>query len=214
MLKISKILLILILPFMLFLLIVDFTAFDHSFYTQKFAEYGVGKIVPNAEPLHAKVISFIKGYSDQLPTDFGVREKSHLWDVRTAISVFTILLYILIIIFVFLLMISAFTLKVNSYVTNFIGKVLFFGGFLAIIIAAILFFLLSSNFPSTFESFHTLLFQKGTYTFDPRKEILVDLYPEQLFMDLGIKISEWTVIVAALLALLGLLLIFRSKKQK
>ena len=178
-LTISKILLILILPIMLFLLIVDFAAFDHSFYTEKFSEYGVEKIVPNAEPLHAKVISFIKGYSDQLPPDFDAREKSHLWDVRTAISIFTIILYALIIIFVFLLIISAFTLRVNSYVTNFIGKVLFFGGFLAIIIAAILFFLLNSNFPSTFESFHTLLFQKGTYTFDPQKDILVDLYPEQ-----------------------------------
>ena len=82
------------------------------------------------------------------------------------------------------------------------------------ILAAALFLLINLDFPLTFESFHRLFFEKGTYTFDPAKEMLVNLYPEQLFMDLGIKISKWAIVAAGLLILLGAVLLFRPKKQK
>ncbi len=209
-LTISRFLLILILPFTLFLLVLHFVGFNSSFYSQKFSEYNV----KNISSLHEKVISFITGKINELPDEFNEKEKQHLFDVRNAATISTIVLYILVFLFISLLIASILTLKVNNLITNFIGKILVFGGVLAIALAAILFFFINSDFSSTFESFHKLFFEKGTYVFDPAKEIIVRLYPEQLFMDLGIKISKWVILASFILILLGAFLIFKPKSKK
>lgn len=211
---ILKLLMILILPFLLFLIVFNFYGFNNIFYQQKFSEYKVQQDVPEALSLHEKVINFITGEKEELPAEFNEREKQHLFDVRKAVRISTILLYIVIILFVLLLVVSAFILKVNNYITNFVGKVLVFGGFLTVMLAVALFFLINSDFSKTFESFHNLLFEKGTYTFDPAKEMIVKLYPEQLFMDLGLRISKNILIASIIVILLGALLIFNSKSKK
>ncbi|MBI1935372.1 DUF1461 domain-containing protein [Candidatus Woesearchaeota archaeon] len=210
----SNLLLIIALPFLVFSLLIILLGFDGSFYREKFLGYGVYSNVEDAESLHDNVIKFLKGNSNELPDTFNEREKQHFWDVRSIVRLLTVMLYALIALFIVLLAFSAFTLKVNNYITNFVGKVLLFGGILTIVLAAILFLLISSDFQSAFESFHKLFFEKGTYTFDSAKEIVVRLYPEQLFMDLGIRISAWVLIVSAALILLGIFLIFRSKKAR
>lgn len=213
-LTLSKILLILILPVLLFLLVLNFAGFDDLFYQDKFAEYEVDKNVPEADSLHEKVINFIKGKNDELPNQFNDREKQHLSDVRNVIKISTILFYVLIILFIVLLMMSALTLKVNNKVTGFVGNVLVFGGFLTIILAAILFLFINSDFSATFGSFHNLFFDKGTYAFDPAKELIVNLYPEELFMDIGIKLSKGVIITSVIITLIGGFLILKSKRIK
>lgn len=213
-LTLSKFLLVLILPFLLFLLALNFGALDNLFFKEKFSEYKVEQKIPQAVSLHGKVINFITGKNNELPNDFNEREKQHLWDVRNIIKISTILLYALIILFVLLLLISAFILKVNNFITNFVGKVLVFGGFLTIVLAAALFFLINSDFTAAFESFHKLFFQQGTYSFNPAKEIIVNLYPEQLFMDIGIRMSKWVIIASSAIILLGAFFILTSKKKK
>jgi len=212
-LTIAKILLVLILPVLLILLSTNFAGFNLSFYKEKFQQYNVEKNVPGAESLHNKVIDFIKGNSNQPPNEFNEKEKQHLWDVKNVIRYGKILLYILVILFIFLLLFSAFIIKANNAITNFIGKIFLYGGILTIAIAAILFFMINFDFSKTFETFHLTFFKSGTYVFDA-KEKIVNLYPEQLFMDLGLRISKWVVISAAIIMLIGLFLLFRSKKNK
>ncbi|MBI3035301.1 DUF1461 domain-containing protein [Candidatus Woesearchaeota archaeon] len=213
-LTISKILMVLILPFLLFLAVLNSAAFSDSFYQEKFSEYGVYDSVSKADFLHKKVVEFVKGSNNELPKDFNEREWRHLLDVRNAIGFSTIVLYALVALFIALLTISALILKANKLILGFVGKVLVFGGVLTIAIAAILFFLINSNFPSAFESFHRVFFKQGTYAFDPAKEVIVNLYPEQLFTDLGIKISKIAGIASATIVSLGILLLLKSKKQK
>lgn len=212
--RISKILLVLELPFLIFLLVLNFLAFNDSFYKEKFLEYGVQKDIPSAVYLHENVMSFLKGTSNELPPDFNGREKQHLQDVKKVISISTTMLYTLIVLFMFLLVVSAFMLKNNKHILKFISSVLLLGGLLTLILSASLLFFVSYNFSAAFESFHNIFFQKGTYAFDAEKEIIVRLYPEQLFMDLGIYISKWVVMGAGISILLGSLLIMKSKKNK
>ncbi len=209
-LTISKFLLVLILPFILLLLVLNFIGFTSIFYKEKFSEFNVG----NISSLHEKVISFVTGKTEELPAEFNERERQHLADVRDAREISTIVLYVLIFLFILLLIASVFTLKINNLVTNFIGKILVFGGVLTIALAAILFFSINFDFSSTFESFHSIFFEKGTYTFDPANEMIVRLYPEHLFMDLGIKISEWVILLSSFLVMIGIFLIFKSKSKK
>lgn len=212
--KIAKILLILAMPFLLFLLAVNLLIFDEGFYQEKLTKYGVTEKIPNAFSLHEEVINFLKGRSDELPDVFNDREKSHFFNVRDVVKASTIIFYALIAMFILLLSTSIFTLKINNYITNFIGKVLFFGGVLTIALALILFLLISFDFSPTFESFHLLLFEKGTYLFDPANEMIVNLYPEQLFMDIGLRISKWVILASAIVILAGWLLIFKSKSKR
>jgi len=213
-LAISRFLLIIILPFLIFLLILNFTGFSDSFYREKFSEYNVLKNVPQADSLHEKVMEFINGKSSELPKEFNYREGQHLLDVRNIIRIAAILIYSLVILFLLLLIASSFILNANARIINFIGKILVFGGLLTIILAALLFFIINSNFSPAFESFHQLFFQKGTYLFDPAKEIIVNLYPEKLFMDLGIRMSKLVVITSAITILIGAFLLLKSKKIK
>ena len=211
---ISKIFIITVIPLLIFLLAADFIAFDKSFYQRKFSEYKVNENVEGAQYLHEKVMDFIQGKSNGLPNEFNEREKQHLLDVKGIIKISSIALYVFIAIFIILLVASAFILKVNNYIINFVGKVLVFGGVLTIALATILFFLISSNFSAAFESFHQLFFEKNTYLFDPANEMIVNLYQEQLFMDLGLKISKWAIAASAVIILFGAFLLFKPKSKK
>ena len=212
-LTLSRFLLVLILPLLIFLLALNFLGFDNLFYTEKFSEYNIQQNVPGADSLHEKVMNFINGKTDELPKEFDYREKQHLLDVRNLIKISTVILYTLIVLFLLLLVASSIILKANNYVINFVGKVLIFGGFLTVTLAALLFLFINSDFSTAFESFHQMLFEKGTYSFDPAKEIITNLYPEQLFMDLGLRISKWAVAGSVILVLLGAFLVFKSKKN-
>ena len=212
--SISRFLLILILPFLIFLIVADFAGFDENFYKNEFSYYNVGKNVPAYAPMHQKVMGFISGKGSELPQQFNSRERQHMADVRSIIRIFTIAMSVLVIVFILLLLVSGFILKANGQLASFIGEVLLYGGFLTIAIGVMLLALLNSYFSSSFESFHKLFFQSGTYSFDPAKEVIVNLYPEQMFMDLGIRISKLTLMCASAIILIGALMVFKSKKNK
>ena len=155
---ISKIFIITVIPLLIFLLAANFIAFDKSFYQRKFSEYKVNENVEGAQDLHEKVMDFIQGKSNELPNEFNEREKQHLLDVKGIIKISSIALYVFIAIFIILLVASAFILKVNNYIINFVGKVLVFGGVLTIALATILFFLISSNFSAAFARWDIFIF--------------------------------------------------------
>ena len=211
---ISKVLLILILPLLYFLLISNYIGFNKSFYQEKFSEYRIQNKVPDAQGIHQKVMYFLIGKNKELPNVFNEREKHHLFDVKNIVSISTIALYILIALFISLAFISGIILKTPHKIINFVGNVLVFGGLLTIFLATALFLAINSNFSSAFESFHQIFFEKNTYTFNPANEVIVNLYPEQLFMDLGIKISKAVLIISAIAILVGAFLLHKSKRIK
>ncbi len=210
----SKYLLIFVLPFLIILFALNFLGFDDLFYKESFSKYGLEQNITQAILLHENVINFVKGKSSVLTNDFTEKEKQHLWDVKKLVRISTILLYILIVLFLLLLIASICALKISNFVMNFIGKVLVFGGILTVIFSLLLLAFISLDFSKTFDSFHRLFFKKGTYVFDPTKEIIVNIYPEQLFMDLGIKISKWVFIVSVIVIIIGFFLLFKSKQKE
>lgn len=210
----SKILMIALVPILIFLIVLNFAGFDPSFYQEKAPEYDVQNKVPEAVSLNEKVFNFIMGKSNKLPAEFNEREKQHLWDVKNIVRISTIALYAFIALFALLLIASAFILKINNHIINFMGKVLIFGGFLTVALSIALLFFINSDFAGSFESFHKLLFDKGTYIFDPAKEMIVRLYPEQFFLDIGIRVSKWIIISSAIIILLGAFLMLKSKSKK
>jgi len=55
-------------------------------------------------------------------------------------------------------------------------------------------------FDATFEVFHRLFFSAGSYTFDPRTDRLVQLFPEQFWSDTAIAVGAVAIVVSILTA--------------
>jgi uncharacterized membrane protein len=214
-LKLSRFLLVLILPILIFLVSVDFAAFDDSFYRKKFDEYGARQI-PDAEALHGKVMGYITGKSSSLPNLFNEREKQHLTDVRNLVKDFNIAIYVFSVLFVLLLVLFGFLLREEPHIIGFIGKTLIYGGILAIIISIVLLLFALFSFAPAFDLFHRMFFEQGSYIFNPENEIIVKLYPEQIFRDLGIEIMKTVLMLSFMIAILGFILLisFKSKNIK
>jgi integral membrane protein (TIGR01906 family) len=53
-------------------------------------------------------------------------------------------------------------------------------------------------FDAAFEVFHRLFFGAGTYTFDPRTDHLVQLFPEQFWSDTALAVGVVAIAVALL----------------
>lgn len=212
--KISKFLLITITPLLLFFLVLNFVGFDKAFFNEKFSEYGVQQNVPQANSLNENVLKFVTGESDELPDEFKEREKRHLHDVRSLLRLSSLTLYALIMLNIVLLAYSVLMLNERIIINDFIGKIMLFGGLFTILLSAILFLFISLDFIRTFDFFHRLLFDNGTYVFNPAEEIIVNLYPEQLFMDLGLRIIKLAILVSIALMLAGLMLMLKLKIKK
>ena len=207
---IKRISLIVILPFIVFLVAIELSAFNSNFYHREFLTHNVYEDVRNADELHLKVMDFIEGKSSSLPDDFNEREKQHLRDVRSLAANAKHILLFLVVLSVFLLVLI---LKSEENKKSAIGKIMFYCGLFTILTAIILVFLLILSFGPAFDSFHRLFFRQGTYMFDPSTELIVNLYPEQLFMDLGILIMKWVLSISILITSAGLFLMKMKTKR-
>ena len=86
-LTISKFLLTLILPFLIFLAVFNFYGLDAGFYKEKFLVYNIQQNVPNAVSINERVINFITGKNNDVPNEFSDREKQHLQDVKKVVGI-------------------------------------------------------------------------------------------------------------------------------
>ena len=147
----------------------------------------IGGKTPNYKNLNKNVIDFLQGKNDTLSNEFNAREKTHLADVKKIFTMFKIVFFMS----TAILIISLVLLKnkIHGYFFKSLSKILVFGGAAALIISFIILIFLSFNFESTFETFHTIFFRHGTYLFDPTTEMLTRMYSQQLFNDLGFRIS-------------------------
>src|SRR3989338_3003440 len=210
----ASIFLIITIPFLIILSVLRISSLNDDFYSQKFLQYNVEDDVQGAVPLHEKIIDYVKGRSESAPNELNEREKQHLGDVRKMQGIATLLLYVFIVLFAMLLIASSVILRINNHIINFIGKAMVFGGILTIILAVLLLFLITSDFSSAFDSFHQLLFKEGTYTFDPATNVLVRLYPEEIFQDLGSRISKGVLFSSIAVIAIGSILLFKTKPRK
>jgi integral membrane protein (TIGR01906 family) len=55
-------------------------------------------------------------------------------------------------------------------------------------------------FDAAFEVFHRLFFSAGSYTFDPRTDRLVQLFPEQFWSETAIAVGAVAIVAALLTA--------------
>ncbi|MBI4452787.1 DUF1461 domain-containing protein [Candidatus Woesearchaeota archaeon] len=202
------------LALLIFILSVNSAAFSGRFYEREFLKHDVGKNVHGYLELHQSVINFIKGESGFLPDRFNEREKQHLQDVRRLVLFSRAAMYLLMALSGILLILSANKFSKRAEFWKFIGNALFFSGLSALLAGIVVFSLVSLSFSSSFDSFHKLFFHEGTYSFDPDTEIIVNIYPEGLFLDLGLRIAKFAAAASLIIMIIGAFLVFKNKRIK
>lgn len=138
---------------------------------------------------------------------YNPEEIGHMVDVKNLTD--TMLIIVIVTSFI-VFMGMAFLL--GNPATNTLGwKTLFQAGlFTVVILAAIALFILLA-WPIFFTQFHELLFPPGTWTF-AYSDSLIRLFPEQFWFDIGVILSGGTLLLGAIVGLVGWLM-WRRKRD-
>jgi len=235
-----SILMVLTIPFIIYLYNFNSIAFDRDLYKKEFLKYNVYNNLNNydIENINNNVLNYLINEKDSSLIDndfFNEREKLHLLDVKNliqkvlAIYYYSMISFLLLFILLILLLswkskISR-TPKIFDFCVNFnfkiIGKrvliILLFGSLLTLLDAVSFFLLSNFNFDFTFDLFHETFFSLGTFTFNPEFENIVVLYPENLFFDFLIKIIMNTILSSVIILFFSIatfFIFFRSNFLK
>lgn len=167
-------------------------------------------------------MSFLRGDRDDLQVTvtidgeeqefYNEDEISHMTDVRNLFILF-IRLRILAILAVIAIVVVFFR-KFGKQAMSFLGGVYF--RTCLIVFAVVLGFclLVSTDFDKYFTIFHQIFFSQGNWMFDPRTSRMIDIMPEEFFMDIALRIIV-TYLVSVVILLVPAKILekkFREKK--
>lgn len=184
--------------------------FDKNMLIKLWAKYDTMKNLPfslssdDLYNLQNELMSYLRGKIpfletkvtiDGVLTDFySIRTKVHMGDVRVVIRNFAYITYFCIAICIFSLfkirtMDKPFLLISKSYNKTIVA--------FAIILSIIIIFAIF-NFDLFFTRFHEMLFTNDFWLLDPNEDYIICLLPEQIFMEIGIKIIVILIIILVL----------------
>ncbi len=202
-----KTILILIIPLSIYLGATNYLLYDESFYHEEFTKVGSYERVPAANSILDSVLIFFKSGEPLLDeTNFTSSEARHLYDVRNLIIDFTGALYLLIVFKLLLLGIIIFTSK--KAVEDVI-HITFGSGTLTIMIPLMF---SSIDFNYLFTEFHNLFFPQGGWIF-PESSLLIQLFPQQFFINFSSKIAYNSMFVGGFLISFSIALWFVTRKK-
>jgi integral membrane protein (TIGR01906 family) len=138
---------------------------------------------------------FSVGDADLVPV-LNEREQSHMRDVRGVFAGFE-LLFLASIVVLALAMRRRADSGSRAAIWRAVGSGAR-GSVLAIAVAGVF---AVFAFDAAFEVFHRLFFSAGSYTFDPRTDHLVQLFPEQFWSDTAIAVGVVAIVVSIITAM-------------
>lgn len=160
----------------------------------------------SAQILNSNIIEFFNGA--ELNNTFTTPEKNHLTDVKHLLNTATIIFGICL-----LIIISAIIFNKEKS-KNIFKKAFLYSGISALVFNAIIIIFTLFSFDSLFISFHELLFPQGNWTF-PASSLLIQLYPEEFFTEIGTIIFVTSIVLAIIFIIIGICKIGICKiKQK
>lgn len=206
-------LLIITMPFILYLLNFKILLFNENYYKKEFQKHNVYENLKehDIESINKDVLDYFNNKDETIKNDFfNEKEKSHLSDVKKLINDIFYLFKLLILNFVVLLIILYFLNK-NRFIKH-IGFGFAGGGILTLLYTFFLWFAVKLSFDKTFTIFHQIFF-KSNWMFSPLTNKIIILYPQNFFFDFAYDVVIRTLILAVILILIGLVLFLRAKSK-
>src|SRR5439155_1384676 len=137
---------------------------------------------------------FSVGDADLVPV-LNEREQSHMRDVRGVFAGFELLVLMSIVVLAL-----AFRRRQDAASRAPIWRAVGSGARGLVIAGGVAGAFALFAFDAAFEVFHQLFFSAGSYTFDPRTDLLVQLFPEQFWSETAIAVGVVAIVVAILTA--------------
>ena len=192
---IAFVLIIVALPFFVLLLNLNLQAFNEKFYLKEFEDNEVYEDVGRDLTIgnYKLLIGYFKNENGLEMSFFNDKEKMHLADVKSLISLSRILLYISIAVLMLAIIFLAYK---KNLVDLRMG--LMIGSFLAAMIIVLISLLILFDFGSLFLNFHFAFFSNDLWQLNPATDRLIQMFPEEFFFDAAINVlinSFVTVIV-------------------
>jgi len=204
------VLLVIDIPFVLYLASAKTMVFNEEFHQQLFIRYDIYSEFSDIEEINSELISYLR-YGGELDIDvFNDKEIEHMKDVRNLVHGGMILLNVLLVLFLILL-VSLYFIDKKEFVGK-LGLGFMIGGGLTFLDALIFFIIVKLNFNSVFNWFHRIFFVGDSWLFRA-DETLVSMYQQGFFNDILVRIILNTFVMALLLVIIGLI-VLRINKRK
>ncbi len=187
--KIFSAIIIIFSPIFILLQIVEISAFDFKFYEKKYRQYNIEEVVDkDSEELMViteDLLNYLR-YKDselRLKEEYSERDLIHLIDVKFLFQRGFILKRISLIISSIAIIMLHMKNKKYLYNSFIYSSILYLSSVL------VLFILYFIDFDKLFTYFHLVLFNNDYWILDPRKDFLIQIFPEGFFVDIFSKIT-------------------------
>src|SRR3989344_789160 len=192
----------------LLILLVLFTNFklyslNFNYYQKEFTKLNVYNNIPEADKHALNLINYMNN-KEELSNFFNEQEKLHLQDVKYLIDLAFIIFYLVLILTLIFLMYFIYKKKYLIILDSLIIS--------GLIIFLLQFVFLVTNFSSNFVLFHEILFTNDLWLFNPGDNI-VNLFPEEFFYDISLKIMLNSLIISLIFIISGLIIRFKANKR-
>ncbi len=206
---------VLLSPVLITFISTNVLLFDSEFYDREFLKYD---FIPELQgvdlsAIHNDIMSFFLFRADIKESGiFDQKEISHLFDVRKIIWIGEAFFILAIGICIFAVMeyIRNSSLSVNSWRKG--GIIMTAGGVFTLLLALLLWIVVTIDFGGVFTVFHKLLFKDGTWLFSPQEKIVL-IYQEGLFNHAAFRLA-YTIIGIAIVWIASSLGVIASQREK
>ncbi len=173
--------------------------YSEPFYEHEFSKHNVYSRAIDADSYRDEVLDYLKGWDLENAelAGFNERENSHMLDVKKVIKIVEILLIISTLLMIF----SLYFLKKEKETFRKILK----RTSITIFSVCIIFLFMALFFQLSFDLFHNLFFEQGTWIFSA-EDMLIKLFPTGFFLDYFVMIILNSSIISGILLIISFLL--------
>jgi len=204
--RLSRGIIIVLLPLVILLTLLQLYAFNNQFYLQEYVKYNVEEetkmTLEDLDKVTDRLIRYLRNQEDNLDIRvkvdgvetevFGDREKQHMVDVKVLFQRGTMLrngsLLIIPVLFLIVFLLS-------SNKGRNIWSTLLYSSIFPILLMAILFILVLIDFHKYFTYFHKIFFTNDLWLLNPKTDILIQMLPLGFFMDITIRVLSWFIFI-------------------
>ena len=199
-------------------------AYNLDFYRSEYAKNGTYEAVNMSESELMRVTSHLTDYlrskTDDLQLEavvggearlfFSERELLHMIDVKIIIATFAKMFYLSLSLSACGVIILVRQKRLRIFAKTVLIVIGVFAGLVSAIAVAA-----AADFDSTFTVFHEVFFSNELWLLDPNADLLINIVPEQFFMDIAARIAiSFTALLATLCGLLCFNILYQKQKTQ
>lgn len=206
MIKLIKMILTIIFTYFIFYLSLYSIAFkSEKFYHQQFSHLKIYDKFPNLDinSINKNVLSYLQNKHPRLVANFfNNKEIEHLKDVRQLFTKFyKIFLFLFLLLLVCIALLYCYTYNLKQLI-SIVYSTLISASIFTIFIVALVGLMIYFDFDDIFIKMHNIFFTPGTWVFNYDDNI-VNLYVEEFFYNIAVKIVKTILTAASCLALIA-----------